>query len=375
MLKDQLKVELKRWEHQFIDQNGRGPNKEDIRKLPDIKKMYKRYAMLRRETSTEDAPGEVLPSPDAVASHSYKALAVELGPTPQIHGKAMSIFEMSISPTKIPHAEPSGEGECSKESGQLSPTSTIPEDEANPRLFEVAPAVKRQLTFDSTALSLSPPKAPEDSTDKYYGPNSPLKWENENFKISIKHHSPLKRTPSKRINHTNTSFSPSPLVKRPLSRSLLELMREHEAIVEEFKNSDESNDTFVVSQQVDNIFTQEDDPIAAENSKTVKTKRRRILRRNGDLADDGPTKKDISHELEKLKRQRVNEFMGLEEVADDAEAKELDAHEQQDIKKDKPPQKTSKKRNKKYNLVSNNFRRLKLPKKSAANRRWGNRRR
>lgn len=360
MLRDQLKVELKRWEHQFIDQNDRAPGKEDIKKLPEVRKMYKKYAILRKEIAIKPKPVEENSSPVKSATQSSMSANLELGPTPQIHGKAMSIFEMTISPTKTPQVEQPEEVE------QSSPTSTIPEDETEHTVLMETSAVRRQLTFDSTAGFLSPTK---DSNNHYYGPNSPLKWDREDLKITIRHQSPLKRTPNKRLSAT-TSFSPSPLVKRPLTRSLMELMKEHEAIVEEFKNND---DAFVVSQEPDNIFTQDDDPIEAGDTKTVKTKRRRILRRQVDPAKDNSVKKDISQELEKLKRQRVNEFLGIDKAEPEPEPSIED--EKQETEEAKAPKKSTKKRNKKYNLVSNNFRRLKLPRKSAANRRWNNRRR
>lgn len=359
MLRDQLKVELKRWEHQFIDQNGRAPGKEDIKKLPEVRKMYKKYAILRKESSIKSKSVEENSSPVKSAMQSSMPANLELGPTPQIHGKAMSIFEMTISPTKTPPVEQP------KEVEQSSPTSTIPEGETEHTVL-METSVRRQLTFDSTAGTLSPTK---DSNNHYYGPNSPLKWNREDLKITIRHQSPLKRTPNKRLSAT-TSFSPSPLVKRPLTRSLMELMKEHEAFVEEFKNND---DAFVVSQEPDNIFTQDDDPIEAGDTKTVKTKRRRILRRQVDPAKDNPVKKDISQELEKLKRQRVNEFLGIDNAEPEPEPPTED--EEQETEEAQALKKSTKKRNKKYNLVSNNFRRLKLPRKSAANRRWNNRRR
>lgn len=369
MLKDQLKVELKRWEHQFIDEHGRGPRKEDIKRLPEIKEMYKKYAALRNKTKTD---GEVIKKPNSQirsSDEAHKTAKVELGPTPQIYGKAMSIFDMMISPTKTPMVENYVQLQNTKQNDQVSPASTIPEAESDFFLTEQSSEVKRQLTFDPS--SLSPAK-----TSHYYGPNSPLKWDKESLQISIKHQSPLKRTPHKLHSQTSAlaSFSPSPLIKRPLTRSLLELMKEHEAIVEEFENEAKNEDAFVTSQEPDNIFTQDDDSMMDEK-KTVKTKKRRVLRRQADSVDEILVKKDISQELLKLKRQRVNEFLGLDQASDDQTGEPNPTEAQEEPEENGTTQKSVKKRKKKFNLVSNNFRRLKLPKKNGANRRWNNRRR
>ncbi|QLL30581.1 hypothetical protein HG536_0A03990 [Torulaspora globosa] len=363
MLKDQLKIELKKWEYAFIKEHGRDPNKDDIKRLPEIRNMYKKYARLRKDHSP-------------VASHSAqeqrssaKASVMELGPTPQIYGKAMSIFDMNISPIKTSPID--GTRDSEEPVIIKHTTDDLPACEDLP--------VKRQLTFTSPAPSSSPRKG-SDCRHKAYGPNSPLKWEKENLHISIKCVSPLKRTPVKGFNQGTVSFSPSPLVRRPLTRPLLELMKEHEAIVEEFKQMEDKDDeTLLSSKRPDNIFAEEEEIVLDDERKTVKTRRRKILRRKVIEEQNEGIEKNIAEEITKLKQQRVKDFLGVNENStednDDSAAGPDQQQEQGKETITKSMQKGGRKRNKKYNLVSNNFRRLKLPTKKAGNRRWNNRRR
>lgn len=362
MLKDQLKIELKEWEHSFIKVHGRDPNKDDIKKLPEIRNMYKRYARLRKDQSTV-APEVIPPKPPP----SSESTLLELGPTPQIYGKAMSIFDMRVSPIKTASVAVSG----NTEEALVESHSTDDEDQLS--ACEDMPQVKRQLAFTSPTPISSPKKEP-DSERKACGPNSPLKWGKDNIQISIRTVSPLKRTPVKGPNHTSMSFSPSPLVKRPLTRSLLELMKEHEAIVEEFKQIEgtEEDETLLSSTTPDNIFAQEDEIVVEGDRKTIKTKRRRVLRRKAIEVEDGTVQKTIADEITKLKKQRINAFMGVDSSTEETnESTTTSGKDQEPVKK--PTPKVVKKRSKKYNLVSNNFKRLKLPTKKG--RRWNNRRR
>ncbi|QLQ78147.1 hypothetical protein HG537_0A03940 [Torulaspora globosa] len=355
MLKDQLKVELKRWEHAFIKEHGRDPNKDDIKRLPEIRNMYKKYARLRNDQSIEVSNS---------AQEPDKSCVMELGPTPQIYGKAMSIFDMNVSPIKTSLTRV-----CEEPAVENDTTDVVPSCQDM--------SVKRQLTF----TSLASPRKESDYKPKAYGPNSPLKWGKENLQISIKCVSPVKRTPVKGVNQETMSFSPSPLIKRPLTRPLLELMKEHEAIVEEFKEMENRDDdeTLLLSKKPDNIFAEEDETELDDQRKTVKTRRRKILRRRVIEEEDKGIERNIAEEIMKLKRQQVNEFLGVDENATEdnkdsrTEVDEDQGQTEETIKKS--TQKGGKKRNKKYNLVSNNFRRLKLPTKKAGNRRWNNRRR
>ncbi|GAV55493.1 hypothetical protein ZYGR_0AV01240 [Zygosaccharomyces rouxii] len=365
---DQLKIELKTWEYEFHNKNKRPPTKDDIKRLPDIKKMYKQYQALKRQnTEVPQAPKVVVtPSKNDTSPRKSATIKkndfsnVELGPTPQIYGKAISIFEMKLSPVKK-----ALNFEEINETPSDQPVDTVQDD------------TKRQLTFPSNTPNSSPFKKPRPIELKYYGPNSPLKLDEENINLSIKNTSPLKRTPQKNMSLPNdlTSFSPSPLVKRPLTKSLLELAKEHKEFLREFRESGGQENPF--SQETEGSSDEQnmDDGHSGVEGKEKKTKKRKIIRRLDTSEEGKMVPKDISKELRKLKKQQVNEFLG-NEAAEETEEDEQDGHTDTERKnenqtpaaKPKPRKRTSK-----YNLVSNNFRRLKLPRKHSGNRRWSRR--
>lgn len=45
---DQLKIEIKLWERSFEKENGRLPEKEDIKADKEIKRKYKQYAQYKK---------------------------------------------------------------------------------------------------------------------------------------------------------------------------------------------------------------------------------------------------------------------------------------------------------------------------------------
>ena len=378
---DNLKIRLKTWEHGFIDKNQRAPTKDDIKKLPEVKLMYKQYSSLKKgKPITKEAKlnhvKDVKATEEIMRSPQVKATqAAEFGPTPQIYGKTMSLFDMEISPIKPPTITIE-----MRTPEKESPVSTIPQRSSPVHMEEFS--VKRQLQFNSTPISspmktIKPTSILEPSNPKYYGPNSPLKLGDQNLQIKIRR-TPLRQSRFYKPNKDSvSSFSPSPIIKRPLSKSLLELAREHEAIVEEFSRLEEYDDVEeeeeeVISKfQVRDIFGEEDNKV---NSKfnNIKVKKRRIMRRFDGQKTTNSIPLDIHKELLKLKRKQVNEFLGTSSL--DNEGSET-SQEESESTETSVNTLQKKKRPKKYNLVSNNFRRLKLPRKNRFNSRFGGRRR
>ena len=105
-------------------------------------------------------------------------------------------------------------------------------------------------------------------------------------------------------------------------------------------------------------------------------KRRKVIRRSreNDLEDETSiVKRDVHKELMKLKKRKVAEFLGSTSELPDTESEDDDESANSSVKPEQKPA-AKRKGRKKYNLVSNNFRRLKLPKKNRfPNRRWGRR--
>ncbi|EDO15507.1 hypothetical protein Kpol_467p19 [Vanderwaltozyma polyspora DSM 70294] len=379
-----LKIRLKTWEHEFIDKNNRPPSKYDIQGLPEVKLMYKQYSALKKGKGAKIDKSENQLTPKTLNNHKaldkFKSpirsdsIKIELGPTPQIYGKTMSIFDMRISPVKVP--EQNIEFNTPK---NPSPASTI--SQSNSSIISESTDVKRKLTFDVHFTPVSSPLKNDEGIKKpiangKYGPNSPLMIDRKDINFTIR------STPLKPISLATTSaFSPSPLIKRPLTKSLVELAKEHEAIVEEFsqiqeedENEDEGNDEMITSNEMVNVFSQE----ALDEHINKKIKRRRVIRRFAEESDISKSVTiDIHKEIYRLKRKQLNEFLGDNEIDEEDENNFTDSISDEDNNKTeeaKAPVKR-KTRGNKLRLVSNNFRRLKLPRKNRFKGRWGNRRR
>ncbi|KOG98218.1 Sld2p [Saccharomyces eubayanus] len=447
---DKLKVELKTWEHKFIDTHNREPTRDDIKGLRDVKHMYKQYSILKKKNGLQQQREPLAQESAKMVVHiKDQDEIMEIGPTPQVYGKAISIFEMNLSPIKpvyMTTANNFGAGDDSKTiSNESSPQRTISQESspANRTLVsESISNVKRQLNFQmlkapsshtpisspckkaepsleaekpDSVFTMAKPVLKPSNPSRYYGPNSPLKLEEENIHLNISLESntrrrlqmafpSLQKTPSK-DNHAgvSTSFSPSPLIRRPLTKSLIELAKEHHEIVKEFsilqeedeededggndndgdEEGDENDDSLesglVRPTVVKDIFQEDDN----EDNKSKegafirkRPKRRKIIKRlqDGDPETENSTvRRDVHKELMRLKKRKVAEFLGSTSELPDTESEDDDEAANSSVK---PQQKPAAKRKgrKKYNLVSNNFRRLKLPKKNRfPNRRWGRR--
>ncbi|EJS42962.1 sld2p [Saccharomyces arboricola H-6] len=446
---DKLKIELKTWEHEFIDTHNREPTKDDIKSLRNVKHMYKQYSILKKKQSSRQQDFVAQESAEVSVQNQVQNEIMEIGPTPQVHGKAISIFEMNVSPIKPIYMTFTGNADANNDDSKTisngpSPQKTISQESSptNRTLVSASiSSVKRQLNFQilkapssctpilspckdqkelllenkrcSPGYPIAEPLLEPNKPSGYYGPNSPLKLEEENIHLNIASNSntkcriqmaypSLQKTPS-RDNRMDLSisFSPSPLIRRPLTKSLIELAKEHNEIVKEFSSLQEENeelegsdencvgeedsedeskleDGFVRPRVVKDIFQEDDnDNNQTEEGAIIRKrpKRRKVIRR---LRDEDPevensaVTRDVHKELMKLKRRKVAEFLGsTSQLSNNAPEDDDSANSNAE-----PVQKPAAKRKgrKKYNLVSNNFRRLKLPKKNRfPNRRWGRR--
>lgn len=234
-------------------------------------------------------------------------------------------------------------------------------------------SVKRQLNFSITPNS-SPMKeklelAPAVSRS-VYGPNSPLKLGDLSVHIS--------ETPRKvrRLNMGRSPFSPNPLIKRP-AKSLYELAREHEVIKDEFEIiSRESGEFGAIRRLADELKLEEemnetrendnvdDLPIERRYASKAKTIKKRTKAKMRPALQNKPVNlpnKNVHAQIAKLKEREYNKLMG----------NDVSESESEEEVQPKAPKKV---RKSKYNLVSNNFKRLKLPTKKRNNSNWGRRR-
>lgn len=310
---DQLKLELKRFEKKFEQKHGRPPARDDVRALPEIKNKYKRYSALQLEKQRLERDRIVL------QETPHRDEPIELGPTPQIYGKAIGLFDMSLSPLKPTTV--------------LSPEKNKTEQVEGIEIHQV----RRRLD-----LSLTPKSSPK---KRSYGPNSPMKF--DNIQLSV-------QTPRRNLwalvsgSMSKTSSSPSPLIKRPTGKPLRQILEEHEKILEDIEAM---SDDEVTQVNIRDVF--QDDDNAAEddsNEETVihkRSKRKHVLRPTKEALKDGePISVNIHEEMARLKQQAID-GVGQEIAPPIDNAVKVSASK-------------ARRRNNKFNLVSNNFRRLKL---------------
>lgn len=345
---DKIRVELKLWENEFIQLNGRFPEKHDIKKNPEIKRKYKEYAQFKKMSIDSSCiSGKQIPNTPKKMSILDNKVELILGPTPQIYGKVISLLEINISP-------------LNKSPGLISHSKEIT------TIISKVP-VKRQLNFSITPLS-SPVKNPvlnkpilRPNSEKYYGPNSPVKFDKE-ISISLSQRTPRTIDRSENI----TSYTPSPLIKLP-QKTLSQLAIEHEQILNEFNSMvDETKEHSGVARKLANIL-EEEDKENIENgdekkhitySTHKKSKKRKIVRLETDETRHTTQKiSNVHEEIKKLKQKELDIFNGVYD------------NEQMIEKTVSTINTTSKIRKSKFNIVSNNFRRLKVPKKGHGLRR------
>lgn len=386
-----LKRELKRWEHEFISIHKRSPTKDDIRNNPTIKHKYKEYSSIKRKlslsskasnqnktpktpTHKSESNGRASPGREAATYSVNTAVPIELGPTPQIFGKSMSIFEISLSPVKkrleLPTPDVSSEMETTIQAVSSPPPEIV--------ISSAHESYEDSSFEDPNTISSSDFLAVSKAVDKLlprrrtYGPNSPLR-----IPTSVKIKTPIKLDmgPSEPIEET-TNFDTPPIWRGSLSKPLRDLEEEFITVSMNFNpfEDDENVTLNHLSEHEDGIDTK-DEILENEGSVNAHRSRRRKnrvrVRRPSDV-DIPPAlqveRVNLHSQLRSLKKAQLQDFTGETDEApsvkeDTAVAGALiEDHE-------KAPSVESKKshgrRPKKYNLVSNNFRRLKLPRRTA----------
>lgn len=382
-----LKKELKQWEHDFIKKYNRSPKRNDIDKVPAIKSKYKIYSKFKNQKiNVNKTPIKTdLTNEDTINNDLIDELVnEEFGPTPQIYGKSISLFEINLSPVKK-------RLDLSEIDALLNDTDDDDDDDTINITQEEDVAIENLVPHTENINDI--PSIRHESKP-IYGPNSPLKIES-----SLKLH---QTTPRRNLNldltenATPLGISPSPLFKRSFTKSLKELENEFQTVRKELKlddiNEDDSDNGEKMEGSEDNINTTNDSAVEEQEVKplpdiqkntTLKRKRRNIIKRVHDSNDDRDTAHknlDLHAMLRNIKRTKLKEFIDKESISlSSALTNKL---EMEDVKlnknndeDNKPVEKPiRKKRKSKYNLVSNNFRRLKLPTKSRRNAHRGRRR-
>ena len=356
---DALKIEIKLWERAFEKEHGRLPEKDDIKKDKEVKRKYKQYAQLKKDATVKPSV-EVNVEQTPVKSHVNNTKA-EFGPTPQMNGKLVSIFEMQVSAMKTHQSDQEDTVGSPVRSNDL---------------------VRRQLNFSITPNSSPMKQVPNLSANivvsrPKYGPNSPMRIGDIGLQLSE-----TPKTLGRTLDLKSSPFSPSPLIKRPV-KTLSQLAKEHAIIKDEFESNPEDFSEFTAIRTLTEKLMQEEHMDIIEEGdegtvgnetesnyvrkvKTIK-KRTKAKMRPAALNEKSTNipDKNVHEQLAKLKEREYNKMLGKE-----VEESESDSEQQSN-----PPVK-KKQRKSKYNLVSNNFKRLNLPTKAGRNRasKWRGRR-
>ena len=375
-----LRKELKDWEHNFINIQNRSPTKGDIKANPSIQYKYKQYSKLKRIQSKK-IPSEksrtgksilnvsnVIRSPDVKRSIENNSI-IEIGPTPQIYGKSISIFELNLSPVKkkllIPQEIESENSSTKVEVTENKVGGLNFGDDDSPFMdfaVDLQPGSETTVIPEVSRLEVRP------AVENRYGPNSPLKFPTD-LSVNIRPHTPKNKSRMEVTLGENGSDlfvnTPPPLWKQNIGKSLRDLENEYMEASKSFVPMDEVTLTAISNE--DNVETK-DETKDIDESVFTKGKRRKVrIRRfenksnkNDESHTDG-VKINLHKQMHKLKKKQLRKVMKdlnmedsivLSESSSDEE--ETNAHTDATKKKKQP-------RKKKYNLVSNNFRRLKLP--------------
>lgn len=383
-----LKKELKQWEHNFIKKYNRSPKRNDIDKLPTIKLKYKTYSKLKnQQIRVNKTPiKNDFASDDTIHTDLTDELSdlinEEFGPTPQIYGKSISLFEINLSPVKK-KLDLSGIDDLLNETDE-DDTINISQNEED--IMDNI-LLDNKNNYDNLSIRHEPKHV--------YGPNSPLKIES-NLKLH-------QTTPRRNLNLeliekvTPLGISPSPLFKRSLTKSLRELENEFQTVRKELKLDEIAEEKDGTQDQIDgqkedagsettdnnSIEDEQENSVSSDTQGMLPQKRRRrgiIKRLHNPNNDKDTVNKDIDLHamLRNIKRTKLKEFIDNESMSltpalnTKLELEEVKLNNDDNLDTVKEPAK--KKRKKKYNLVSNNFRRLKLPTKSRRNVHWRRRR-
>nr|KAJ3421346.1 Tubby- protein 1 [Polyrhizophydium stewartii] len=79
-----LKKELKAWEHKFVDDNGRKPDKQDIAGVPEMAKKYKYYAKLKAAVDKADTTFDEETSPTVVTGDAIQPVTSNQANIPEL---------------------------------------------------------------------------------------------------------------------------------------------------------------------------------------------------------------------------------------------------------------------------------------------------
>lgn len=378
------KVRIKEWENSFKEKNGRVPSKEDA-KASEIWSVYQMYNKLKSRTRrrandpeeidarlktdsnphisihTEEIPPQ---KPSFIAQspkNSLKAEA-EFGPTPQANGRVLLIFDMIGGTPERSPLKSKKEGlknlpfSSNTDVGFKTPTRP-PRQITFAELTPSRSSASRPSVAEKLAMALSPTRTPSQAVAEtpFY-----LRHVELPLQTGLKESDP--QTPSK-TSVVTFQVSPSPL--KPVR--MLSFGKKISDLANELKKIDEDE---LAAQRLEYGFEETDDDEdehaepGAENAGAQKRRRKPITQKRTTRrwkikprSEDGNTKnlegKNVHDEVQRLQeKEQTHRTNYLNGVANEESEEEDNLEEQQQAQKPA--------RARKHNLVSNNFKRLKI---------------
>ncbi|ESW96591.1 hypothetical protein KL918_000549 [Ogataea parapolymorpha] len=345
-----LKREIKHWEHKYEAENGKMPTTDVIKADLAVSARYKKYHKYKKilgklqsgaltveqwknqERPSQNAEQNLPRSPPPSSPESEK----EIGPTPQLDGRVLGIFDIEI---------------------KESPTRQTPTKQANPVIEVASPdkfktptkKVERKLLFqetprrERTALLQETPQylRTESSTSSamFYGNLTPEKKSPQVMDVS----------PSKVVE-------PSPIIRRAGRRTLYELNNEIKELQRQQSQDGEEFIEEVHEELPEDEIKQEDVIIRKKTAK--RTTRRVKLRTLGPQDEQDMLESlDIHEEIRKLRQKSETKT-----ISEDESVSESESEEEEYVRK-KATDEDKKSTTGKHPL-SNNFVRMKIHRKT-----------
>ena len=166
---DGLKRQIKQWEHAFERQHGRPPASADIKREASTRQLYRDYKALRAApTAPATAPAApAAPAASPPPSPQLIRASAELGPTPQAHGKVLSIFDVKVTP---PQSSPLRKGKFKTPTKaarlDVTPARTPAGSPMKRSLLAQLTAVEEAIEAESASESEDPVEAPLEGAPK-----------------------------------------------------------------------------------------------------------------------------------------------------------------------------------------------------------------
>ncbi|KAG7897691.1 hypothetical protein KL935_004872 [Ogataea polymorpha] len=345
-----LKREIKHWEHAYEAKNGKMPTTDVIKADLAVSARYKKYhkykkilgklqsgALTVEQWKNQERPPQNqeqnLPrSPPPSSPESEK----EIGPTPQLDGRVLGIFDIEI---------------------KESPARQTPTKQANPVMEVASPdnfktptkKVERKLLFQETPRRERTALLQE--TPQYLRTES-----NTSSAMFFGNLTPEKKSPQVMDVSPSKVVEPSPIIRRAGRRTLYELNNEIKELQRQ-KSQDGEEIVEAVHEELPEDEIKQEDVIIRK--KTAKRTTRRVRLRTLGLQDEEDMLEslDIHEEIKKLRQNSETKT-----ISEDEDLSQPESEEEEYVRK-KATEEDKKSTSGKHPL-SNNFVRMKIHRKT-----------